>query len=209
MPPSPAATANVHACPCCGLLQHVPPALHDQRACCCRCGTSLRARGGIASTSSRGRTAAVALAALILYPLAVSLPVLKVQQMGHRTESSILEGIATLLADGQILVGLIVLLCSVVFPLTKLIALLTMSLGGSRWLSRGHHKAWVYHLIEWTGRWGMLDVLLVAILVAALKLGNMVEVTAGPGALAFCACVVLSLIASACFDPHSLWESET
>jgi paraquat-inducible protein A len=164
-------------------------------------------RGRIASTVSRG-TAAVALASLILYPLAVTLPVLKVQQMGHRTESSILEGIATLLADGQILVGLIVLVCSVIFPLTKLIALLMMSLGGARWLSRSHHKAWVYHLIEWTGRWGMLDVLLVAILVAALKLGNMVEVTAGPGALAFGACVVLSLIASAIFDPHSLWESE-
>jgi hypothetical protein len=52
--------------------------------------------------------------------------------MGHRTESSILEGIATLLADGQILVGLIVLVCSVIFPLTKLIALLMMSAIGQK-----------------------------------------------------------------------------
>jgi uncharacterized paraquat-inducible protein A len=70
------------------------------------------------------------------------------------------------------------------------------------------HRAWTYHLVEWTGRWGMLDVLLVAILVAALKVGDLVEVHAGPAALAFTCCVVLSLLAAACFDPHSLWDTE-
>lgn len=197
---------TIHTCPCCGLAQTVPTATANLRACCARCHTTIRSPGLIARSNQR--TAAFALAALILYPLAVTLPVLKVQQMGHHTESSILEGISTLLAEGQILVGVVVLLCSVVFPLTKLAALLTMSLGGASILSAHHHKAWVYHLIEWTGRWGMLDVLLVAILVAALKLGNMVDVAAGPGAVAFCATVVLSLIATACFDPHSLWEAE-
>ena len=54
----------------------------------------------------------------------------------------------------------------------------------------------------------MLDVLLVALLVAAVKLGDLVEVTPGPAALAFAAVVVLSLVAAACFDPHGLWESQ-
>ena len=196
----------IHTCSCCGLAQNVPEIAPGMRASCARCHTSIRACRLIARSNSR--TAAFALAALILYPLAVTLPVLKVQQMGHHTESSILEGISTLMAEGQIIVGVVVLLCSVVFPLTKLAALLTLSLGGASMITAHHHKAWVYHLVEWTGRWGMLDVLLVAILVAALKLGNMVEVTAGPGAVAFCATVLLSLTATACFDPHSLWESE-
>ena len=73
---------------------------------------------------------------------------------------------------------------------------------------RHHHRALTYQLVELTGRWGMLDVLRVALLVAVLKLGDFVEVSAGPGALAFGTCVVLSLLASASFDPHSLWESE-
>ena len=56
---------------------------------------------------------------------------------------------------------------------------------------------------------GMLDVLLVALLVAVLKLGDVVELSAGPAALAFSVCVLLNLAASASFDPHVLWESET
>jgi len=65
-----------------------------------------------------------------------------------------------------------------------------------------------YRLVEWTGRWGMLDVLLVAILVAVLKLGDLMTVSAGPGLLAFTACVTLSLFAAASFDPHGLWDTE-
>ena len=67
-------------------------------------------------------------------------------------------------------------------------------------------RALTYHLVEWTGRWGMLDVLLVALLVAVLKLGELVQLSAGPAALAFTGCVLLNLLASASFDPHALWR---
>ena len=77
-----------------------------------------------------------------------------------------------------------------------------------RFSLRHHHRALTYHLIEWTGRWGMLDVLLVAVLVALVKLGDLMQISAGPGATAFATVVILSLLASACFDPHSLWSSD-
>jgi len=64
-----------------------------------------------------------------------------------------------------------------------------------------------YKLVEHSGRWGMLDVLLVAVLVAALKLGDLVAVEPGPGATVFATFVVMSLIASATFDNHALWRS--
>ena len=156
------------------------------------------------------RSAALAFAGLILYPVAVGLPMIRVEQFGHHNDASILEGTATLLSGGHVLVGVIVLLCSIVLPLGKLLSLLILSAGGL--MMRREHRALTYHIVELTGRWGMLDVLLVAILVAVLKLGDMVEVSAGPAALAFTACVVLSLLASAAFDPHSLWsdaETET
>ncbi|MCZ6837469.1 MAG: paraquat-inducible protein A [Planctomycetota bacterium] len=154
---------------------------------------------------SNSRTAAVALAALILYPLAVTLPMLEIEQFGHYRTASIVQGVIELLSRGQLIVGLVVLLCSIVLPLGKLAALLTLSLGG---FGLGHrHQAMTFRIVEFTGRWGMLDVLLVAILVAILKLGDMVDVQAGPAALAFTMCVVLSLCATALFDPHGLWPS--
>jgi paraquat-inducible protein A len=194
---------NVRTCPCCGLAQTLPPAATGMRPCCARCHTRLEKRRSIAH--GRGRTAAIALAALILYPLAITLPMVRVEKFGHHNDASILTGIAKLFAAGHLVVAVIVLLCSIVIPLCKLVALLVLSAGGS--FLRHQHRAFTYHVVEWTGRWGMLDVLLVAILVAVLKVGDLVEVTAGPAATAFTCCVVLSLIATATFDPHSLWPT--
>lgn len=173
------------------------------KTCCRRCGTDV-ARP---SSASRGNTvtAALALAALVLYPLAISLPMIRVEKFGHHQDASIVKGAITLMSSGQIIVGLIVLICSVVLPLGKLMALLTLS-SAAGFMGR-RHRAFTYRVVEWTGRWGMLDVLLVAILVAVLKIGDLMEVSAGPAALAFTSCVVLSLFASASFDPHALWVS--
>ena len=192
---------TIHACPCCGLTQVVPAVPPRMRACCARCGTGLHRRS--ASLRSNARTTAIALAALILYPLAVSLPMLRIEKFGRLNEMSILEGASTLLASGHILVGIIVFLCSVVIPLGKLVTMLALSAGGL--FLRSEHRALSYRIVEWTGRWGMLDVLLVAVLVAAVKVGDWVDVEAGPAALAFAACVILSMLATATFDPYTLW----
>jgi paraquat-inducible protein A len=96
-----------------------------------------------------------------------------------------------------------VFVCSVLLPFIKLVVLLWLC-SSQRLAAR--HRASFYHAIEAAGRWGMLDVLLVAVIVAWVKIGDLVEVTAGPGALAFGVMVVLSLMASASFDSHSLWR---
>ncbi len=190
------------SCPHCGLVQTVPLTPPGMRACCGRCEATIRGRTRRARANSR--TAAITVAALILYPLAVTLPLIEIEQFGHTSESSVLQGVTALLSTGHLAVGIIVLLCSVILPLGKLSALLVLSTG-----ALGHrHRAMTYRLVEWTGRWGMLDVLLVAILVAVLKLGDLMTVSAGPGLLAFTACVTLSLFAAASFDPHGLWDTE-
>lgn len=200
-------TEHLRACPTCGLTQRTPgsddppPHMH---ICCIRCGTVLRTHRDFARHASL--TAALALAALVLYPVAVTMPILKVQQLGNTSATSIIDGVIKLLADGEILVGLIVLICSIILPLGKLLALLTMSVFGDR-LAHSH-RALTHRIIEFTGRWGMLDVLAVAVLVAALKLGNVMDVAPGPAAFTFCLCVLLSLLATASFDPHSVWEHD-
>jgi paraquat-inducible protein A len=196
---------TIRSCPCCGLVQSVPPLPAGMRACCGRCDTSLVRRSVLAR--SRSRTGALAAAALVLYPFAVGLPLLEVERFGYRHETSVLDGVGALFASGHVLVAIVVLACSVVFPLGKLLALLLLSAGGLGIGAR--HRAMTYRVVEWTGRWGMMDVLLVALLVAAIKLGDVVVVAAGPAALAFAACVILNLAASACFDPRAMWESAT
>lgn len=200
--PAPPTGPRVAACTCCGLIQRVPAHGPRQRACCARCHTALATRRD--HRRAARRTVTLALAALILYPVAISLPIMRVEKFGLVTEASIWSGSVALLSGGQLAVGTVVLLCSVVLPLGKLVGLLLLANGAPGLASRARARTW--HLVEWTGRWGMLDVLLVAVLVAVLKLGAMLELTAGPGALAFTACVVLNLLASASFDPHALWD---
>ena len=194
-------TQALKACHCCGLVQRVPHVARRQCALCARCGSGL-GRSRDPRTSAR-LTVACALSALILFPLAVGLPIMTIERFGHATEQSLITGTAALLAGGQLFVGGVVFVCSIVLPLGKLIGLIVITADG---LLSQRHRAATYRIIEWTGRWGMLDVLLLALLVAFVKIGDLVDVAPGPAALAFTLVVGLSLIASAAFDPHALWE---
>ena len=193
---------TLRGCPRCGLVQRVPTVGARQVARCCRCNDIVK--HGEGWTSGNRLCAAIAVAALIIYPLGITLPVLRLEQFGHVNETGIWVGGVELLASGQVAIGLIVIVCSVVVPVLKLVGLFMLTSG---WPDlRARHQAAVYRWIELAGRWGMVDVLLVAVTVTAVKLGDMVQVTAGPGATAFAVCVLLSLLASAVFDPHAIWE---
>lgn len=194
--------ATLKACTLCGLVQELPAVDPGWVARCARCGHGLL--DPLAAGKHARRTAAAALAGLVLFPLAISLPVLSIERFGAVREASIWSGSLALLAHGEVLVGAVVFLCSVVLPLVKLAALLVLS--GWREGLRPRSRVHTHRLVELAGRWGMLDVLLVAVTVAWVKIGDLVEVRPGPGAVAFTACVVASLLASAWFDPHAAWE---
>jgi paraquat-inducible protein A len=200
----PESASNLKACPCCGLVQRVGVLAPGSRALCARCGVTVLSPSRPAR--SNARAFAAALAGLILYPLAISLPIMRLERFGHLQEASVWTGSVGLLAKGEVLVGSIVLLCSVLIPLGKLLGLLLIT-GRPSWLGR-RHRARTYRWIEWTGRFGMLDVLLIAVVVAWIKFGDLLEVSAGPAALTFTLVVLLSLAASASFDPHALWQRE-
>mgnify|MGYP001795412969 CR=1 FL=1 len=188
----------LRACATCGLVHTVADVPPKHVARCTRCSSVIRHGTHPASES---RTAAL----LLLVP-AITLPVMTLERLGHESVASIWSGTVKMLANGDYGVGLTVLFFSLVAPVAKLAALFTLSLGGRR-LSAGARSA-TYHAVELIGRWGMLDVLLVAVLVAAVKLGDLVEVTAGPGVLVFGLVVILNLLASMSFDPHAIWEDD-
>lgn len=191
------------ACHCCGRVHRLPPVPPRSVARCVRCDAVIRHAG---HPRAIARTAALASAALIVYPLALALPVMRIERLGHASDASIWSGMIGLLAEGHLFVGGIVLLFSIVAPIAKLIALFLLC-AGRRGLE-ARHRARTYRMVEFIGRWGMVDVLLVAVVVAAVKLGDLVEVTPGPGVVAFGFVVILSLLASAAFDPHAIWETE-
>jgi paraquat-inducible protein A len=131
---------------------------------------------------------------------------MEIERLGHQSEASIWSGTVALLAEGHLFVGLAVLLFSVIAPIGKLVLIFVLCVGQG--VIARQDRARAYRMIELIGRWGMVDVLLVAILVAIVKLGDLVEVTPGPGVVIFGVVVILSLLASSVFDPHAIWEKE-
>ena len=142
----------------------------------------------------------------MFYPLAMFLPMMSIEQLGHKHESNLIEAVTSLLSHGQLVVGLVILACSVVLPVSKLLGMFVLLLPQFRVQLSQHQRAKLLHLIEFTGRFGFLDIVLVAILVAVLKLGDLVHVAVGPGLLAFASLVVFSLLSSYMFDPKTLWR---
>ena len=225
--------SGVHykACHCCGLVHRLPGPLgrgpsselllgetpharetphtseghttESTKYICTRCGTAISTGGD--SRRSLQRTAAAALAALLLFPAAIFLPILEIEKLGHTYTSSIVGGIVELYEHGSWFVATVILLFSIVLPVFKLVMLLELC--WLRWLEQ-HHRAWAYRALEFSGRWSMLDVMLLAFLVMLVKLSGLVEFHVGPAVIAFAACVAMNMIASMVFDPHSIWGEE-
>lgn len=193
--------SQLRACHCCGMIHRLPAIPKGHRAACTRCDTSLSVSADRQANSSR--TAAAAMAAFVLFWPAVLLPILEVEKLGQTQASSILGGTMELLHHGSWFVGIIVLVFSIVFPLTKICLLLELSL---LQLLHRRHKARTLRLMEHLGKWSMMDVMLLAFLVMLVKLGSLVEFRFGPAVIAFVLCVTMSMIASLLFDPHSIWE---
>ncbi len=193
------------ACHCCGLVHEVQPLDRDQVACCVRCHSRVDS-GRRSGERSSARCFSAALGALVLYLPAILLPILDIEKLGHHHTTSLLGGTLDLLAHDNALVGLVVLIFSIVLPLVKLLALVELSRIG---LTHRQHRAWTYRVVEWTGRWSMMDVLLLALLVSLVKLGELLTFHIGPALIAFVMCIIMSMIASIMFDPHAIWETET
>ena len=189
------------SCHSCGLIHQIPDLQSGQRAECTRCGSAFSPPGCRRTTASR--TAAAAVAAFVLFWPAVLCPILEIEKLGIRQQSSILGGTVDLLKHGSWFVGGVVLFFSVIFPLTKIVLLLELSL--LEFLHK-RHKATTLHVMEHVGKWSMMDVMLLAFLVMLVKLGNLVHFQFGPAVIAFILCVTMSMVASISFDPHAIWE---
>jgi paraquat-inducible protein A len=198
-------TAVAIACKTCGQIHAVEPLDPGTIAKCRRCGTRIAKR----TSGSLHLTAAFSLAALILYVPANIFPILKLDMYGASTENTVWQGCVRLFKDGDFVVAVIVFLASILIPLLKLLGLFilvaTTKLNVSRWKLP---RTWIYRIIDVLGRWAMLDVFVMAVLVSLVKLQRLATIIPGKGLLAFAIVVVLTILASASFDPRLIWEKE-
>ena len=152
-------------------------------------------------------TALAVAAAMMLVPANV-LPVLSTQSQGQSRTDTIFSGTVELWRQGLWFIAAIVFIASIVIPVLKL-AGLTWLLLAARRRQRSRHARMltrVFGVIDFVGRWSMLDVFLVAFLSGVVRFGAFSRVVPEKGILAFAAAVVLTVLATRAFDPRVLWR---
>ena len=184
-------------CDSCGL---VSTATHA----CPRCGAAVRRR----KIDSINRTWALMLAAAILYIPANTLPVLTLIHFGRGEPSTILGGVVELARAGMWPLAVLVFFASVTVPLLKIAGLTLLLVSTRRHAHTGlRARTLLYRVVDSVGRWSMIDVFMISILTALVRMGTLATVRPGPGAVSFCAVVILTMLAAHSFDPRLMWDA--
>ena len=193
------------SCHNCDQLAVMPQPVARASARCPRCGAILHRR----KPDSIARTWALVVTAAILYVPANLLPVMTVVYFGRGEPDTILSGVKELIHAGMWPVALLVFFASITVPVLKLIGLTFLLITAqrrSRWRLRD--RSLIYRIIEQVGRWSMVDIFMISILVALVDLGNIATIEPGVGAICFAAVVIITMFASMSFDPRLIWDAE-
>lgn len=170
---------------------------------CPRCGAPLHRR----TPHSLSHTWALLLTSVLLMLPANLLPIMRVATLGQDSASTILGGVIELIKHGLWGIALVVLAASILIPVGKLIALvsllLTIQFG---WTTNLKQKMLMFRIVHWIGRWSMLDIFVVGILVALVQFGNLAYIVGQTGALAFAGVVVCTMLAANTLDTRLIWD---
>ena len=196
-----AASLGLYSCHACGQLSRAVPGAHGVR--CPRCGAGLHFR----KPNSISRTWALLIAAMILYIPANVLPMMKTSSLFGSQSDTIMSGVVYFWTSGSWYLALIIFFASIMVPMLKMLALVVLLVSArrrSRW--QQSQRTRLYRLVEFVGRWSMLDVYVVAVIVALVQLKALATIQPGPGAIAFGGVVVLTMFAAMAFDPRLIWD---
>jgi paraquat-inducible protein A len=194
-----AAGARRIACPRCGLVEHA-----NEGDRCRRCTGPLHPR----RRSSNVGTAALLIAALLLSLPANLLPVMTMVRFGRAETDTIFSGVLELIRNDLWGLAIVIFVASIVVPCLKILVmaiLLAMThVRSDRYLLL---RTRAYRVVAGIGRWSLVDVFAVTLLVSLVHMGKLAVVLPGQGALAFCVVVVLTMIAAELFDPRRMWDA--
>jgi paraquat-inducible protein A len=190
-----------YSCHTCNLLTKSMSGVHHPQ--CPRCGSPLHFR----KPDSIARTWALLIASYILFIPANVLPIMHTSSLFGAQSDTILSGVVYLWTSGSWHLAVIVFVASILVPGAKLVALTVLVVSvqrGSTWDPLQRTK--MYRIVELVGRWSMLDIFVVAMLVALVQLHALATIRAGAGAVAFGAVVVVTMFAAMAFDPRLIWD---
>jgi paraquat-inducible protein A len=197
----PLADASLLACPDCDLLQRLPDAPPGASVRCPRCGRELwRHR-----VDSQNRTFALALAALVLYIVANTVPMLGLSAVGHAAETTVVGGAIQLWHDDNQIVAVLVLFAAVIAPALQ-IGLQLLILAGSL---RERPPVWVGRLLRhlpFTQTWCMIEVMMIGVLVALTKIAEYATVIPGLALFSLGALIFVLAAMQSSFDPREVWN---
>lgn len=179
----------------------------EDTATCARCGAEL------VPPDRRGLQAVWAwlLAGMIFYIPANIMPMMRTQTLGGlhgNNEATIIGGVIDLVKYGDWFIAAVVFIASVVVPVGKFVAIiwLAMIAGKPATVKDAHVRLHIYEVVEFIGRWSMIDVFVVAILSALVQLGFVVSINPGPAAASFALSVAFTMLSAQSFDPRLIWR---
>jgi paraquat-inducible protein A len=203
--PKTAREAFLVPCSTCHLLCRQPVDANIRKMRCPRCHATLHSR----KPKSVSRTWALILAAYIFYIPANVFPITIITSFGKTQSNTILSGVIYFVKTGMWPIALVIFVASILVPFVKLIILTFLLISVQRrstW--RRKDRTRLCRLTEAIGRWSMVDVFVVTILVALVHLGNLASIKAGPAAGFFAAVVVTTIFAAMSFDSRLIWDAE-
>ncbi len=195
--PLTAASQGLASCHLCLKLA----AANQQR--CPRCGAALHLR----KSNSLERTLALLLTACVLYIPANVLPIMVTDQFGQPTPSTIIGGVVLLIDMGSVAIAAVIFFASVMIPVSKLAMMFYLCWSVRKGPAETvRQRTVLYRITEFIGKWSMIDVFVVAILVALINLSNLLVIRPGAAAMAFAGVVIVSMLAAESFDPRLMWD---
>lgn len=189
------------ACTGCDLLHRISHLKAGQKASCSRCGTVLYHK----KKNSVERTLALSVTGLILFFIANIYPILTLKVIGATTTNTLMSGVVELYQDGLIDAAIMVFLMSILFPLIKLLTLLYVLIPIKfNFFIKGRKVA--FRIYKSLDTWGMVDVYLLGIIVAFIKLADFASVSVGLGLYALIFLIIITISSSITLDDHLIWE---
>lgn len=152
------------------------------------------------------RSLALVLAALLLYVPANFLPIMQLNLLGQSSQDTVWTGVVGLFDTGMQGVAVVVFLCSMGIPLLKLLCQLAVLLS-IRWNIGRSYGLLFYRIYHHLKDWGMLEVYLMGVLVAIVKLADMATITVGLGLACFVSLLMVQILLEVVMSPHQIWEA--
>lgn len=203
--PQTALNHSLISCETCRLVVRLKPeAGKGHESCCPRCRGKLHHR----KPDSLSRCWALTITAVLLFIPANLYPMMTVQTFGSGDPKTIFGGVMLLFHHHAYAIGMIVFIASIAVPLAKMVILIYLMLSVQlKWETSPFDRTRLYRVVELVGRWSMLDIFVVSILVALVNLGSIASILPGIAATSFAAVVVVTMIAAESFDPRLIWDN--